>query len=219
MCSSDLSITGADKSTDASLPASDTYENFGSSTDLWNVSWTAADINSSGFGVGFSVKSTYLTSNGFIDHIRITVYYTAALPTIQFTTTSSSGAESVTPAQLGLTLSATFSSNVTVDYAITGTATGGGVDYTLANGTATITAGNSTTTIDAVIINDSLDESDETIIVTISNPTNATLGTNTVHTYTILDNDTAGVTVNPTSGLTTTEAGGTATFTDRKSVV
>src|SRR2546426_418755 len=27
------------------------------------------------------------------------------------------------------------------------------------------------------------------------------------------DNDTAGITVNPTSGLTTTEAGGTATFT------
>ena len=27
------------------------------------------------------------------------------------------------------------------------------------------------------------------------------------------DNDTAGITVTPTSGLTTTEAGGTATFT------
>jgi len=29
------------------------------------------------------------------------------------------------------------------------------------------------------------------------------------------DNDSAGITVNPTTGLTTTEAGGTATFTIR----
>ena len=39
------------------------------------------------------------------------------------------------------------------------------------------------------IVNDGLVESDETIQVTLSNPSNATLGTNTVHTYTINDND------------------------------
>jgi len=133
---------------------------------------------------------------------------------IQFTLTSSSGAESTTPAQLELTLSAVFEENVTVNYAVTGgTAVGGGTDYTLANGTATITAGNLTTTIDAVIVNDPVDESNETIIVTISSPTNAVLGANTVHTYTIQDNDTAGITVNPTVGLVTSEAGATDTFT------
>ena len=134
-------------------------------------------------------------------------------PNIQFTLTDSSGAESVTPAQLGLSLSNIPSLDVTVDYAVTaGTATGGGVDYTLANGTAIILAGNTTITIDAIIVDDDIDESNETIEVTISNPTNAVLGTNTVHTYTIEDNDTFGLTINPTSGLITTEAGGTATF-------
>ena len=74
-------------------------------------------------------------------------------------------------------MSAASSQNVTVDYAVTGTATGSGTDYTLANGTLTINAGNTSGTITiASIVNDSLDEANETVIVTLSNPTNATLG-------------------------------------------
>ena len=42
---------------------------------------------------------------------------------------------------LTVDLSAASSQNVTVDYAVTGTATGSGTDYTLANGTLTISAG------------------------------------------------------------------------------
>ena len=43
------------------------------------------------------------------------------------------------------------------------------------------------------IVNDSLDESNETVIVTLSNPGNATLGSDDTHTYTITDNDNAPV--------------------------
>ena len=83
---------------------------------------------------------------------------------------------------------------MTVDYAVTGTATGSGTDYTLANGTLTISAGSTTGLITiAGIIDDSLDEADETVIVTLSNPSNATLGSDKVHTYTITDNDNAPV--------------------------
>ena len=39
-------------------------------------------------------------------------------------------------------LSAASAKDITVDFAVTGTATGGGTDYTLANGTLTISAGN-----------------------------------------------------------------------------
>ena len=79
---------------------------------------------------------------------------------------------------------------MTVDYAVTGTATGSGTDYTLANGTLTIIAGSTSGTITiASIVNDSLDEANETVIVTLSSPSNATLGTDSVHTYTINDND------------------------------
>ena len=115
-------------------------------------------------------------------------------PVVDFNATSSSGAESVSSAGLTVDLSAVSGQNVTVDYAVTGTATGSGTDFTLANGTLTINAGETSGTITiASIVNDSLDEANETVIVTLSNPGNATLGSDDAHTYTITDNDNAPV--------------------------
>jgi len=112
-------------------------------------------------------------------------------PKIQFKYTSSGADESISPANLELSLSATSNQAASVSYTVSGgTATGDGVDYTLlGTGTATINAGSTKANISIAIIDDSLDEPNETIEVTISNPTNATLGANTVHTFTILDND------------------------------
>ena len=113
-------------------------------------------------------------------------------PVVDFNTTSSSGAESVSSQAITVDLSAASSQNVTVDYAVTGTATGSGTDYTLANGTLTINSGTSSGTITiASIVNDTLDEDNETVILTLSNPSNASLGSDSVHTYTIADNDDA----------------------------
>ncbi len=115
-------------------------------------------------------------------------------PVVDFNATSSSGAESASSAGLTVDLSAASGQNVTVNYAITGTATGSGTDFTLANGTLTINAGETSGTITiASIANDSLDEANETVIVTLSSPGNATLGSDDVHTYTITDNDNAPV--------------------------
>jgi hypothetical protein len=115
-------------------------------------------------------------------------------PTVAFDLVSSGGDESVTPVSLSVSLSEASASTVYVDYAVTGgDATGGGVDYTLAAGTLTFDPYDVSETIDISIVDDGLVESDETIEVTLSNPSNATLGANTVHTYTILDNDAAGV--------------------------
>jgi len=55
---------------------SDVYTSYGSSTDLWGETWTAADINASTFGAVLSVKRTSTTSNTLsVDAVRITVYY------------------------------------------------------------------------------------------------------------------------------------------------
>jgi len=122
------------------------------------------------------------------DYIRVITR--AADPTVDFNITSSNGAESVSSANLTVDLSFASTQNATVDYAVTGTATGSGTDYTLANGTLTISAGSTSGTITiGSIINDSLDEPNETVIVTLSNPSNSTLGSDNVHTYTITDND------------------------------
>lgn len=110
-----------------------------------------------------------------------------------------------------VTLSAVSAQNVTVDYsAAGGTATSGGTDYTLAPGTATITAGSTTTAIVVNINNDTLDESDETFVVTLANPNNATLSDAT-GTGTITDNDaTPTLSIND---VTADEADGTISFT------
>ena len=93
-----------------------------------------------------------------------------------------------------------------------GTATAGS-DYTSTSGTRRFRrAGSWIFTIP--ITNDSIVEGNEIFNVTLSNPTNGTtLGTPSTAVVTIIDDDTAGITVIPTSGLSVTEAGGTATFT------
>ncbi|OFX29031.1 MAG: hypothetical protein A2W92_05345, partial [Bacteroidetes bacterium GWA2_42_15] len=126
-------------------------------------------------------------------------------PTVAFNTTSSNGTESVSSANLQVDLSAASGLTVTVDYTVTGTASGSGTDYTLANGTLTFNAGETSKNITiASIVDDLLDENNETVIVTLSNPVNATIGTNTTHTYTITDNDPT-----PTVAFNITSSNGT----------
>jgi hypothetical protein len=110
--------------------------------------------------------------------------------TAGFAAAFSAGGENVSPAVLLVTLSAAYPTPVTVNYAATsGTATGGGVDYTLAPGTVTFAPGETVQSIPITIIDDTLNEANETVIVTLDGPVGATLNANTTHTYTINLND------------------------------
>ena len=104
---------------------------------------------------------------------------------------ASSVTEGDSPANLVFTvsLSAASTSQLTVDYALSGTATSG-TDYTASAGTTLTFAANSTSqTITVPVTDDTLDEASETVVVTLSNPSAATgIGTAT-GTGTILDND------------------------------
>ncbi|MCZ4696512.1 hypothetical protein DWB61_17840, partial [Ancylomarina euxinus] len=121
-----------------------------------------------------------------------------------FNLSSSNGAESVSSANLQVDLSSASGLTVAVDYTVTGTATGSGTDYTLADGILSIAAGDASDNITIEsIVDDLLDENNETVIVTLSNPSNATLGTNTVYTYTINDDD-----ATPTIALNLTSSSG-----------
>ena len=72
------------------------------------------------------------------------------------------------PPALTVDLSAASTQNVTVDYAITGTATGPGTDYSCQwNPNYKCGATSGTITI-AGIVDDGLDEVNETVIVTLS---------------------------------------------------
>jgi hypothetical protein len=85
----------------------------------------------------------------------------------------------------------------------------------LTGNTLSFPANTASITVSYNTIPNAVDQADRTLTVTLSNPMisgTGSLGTSTANTV-ILDDDTAGVTVNPTIGLVTTEAGGTATFT------
>jgi len=107
-----------------------------------------------------------------------------------------------------------LSTDLTVFYSIAGTATGGS-DYQSLSGSVAIPAYQSYADIAVAPYDDSVAEGSETVQLTLTSDAGYTVGSPSVATVTISDNDTAGVIVNPTSGLVTTEAGGTATFTVR----
>ncbi|MBN1671303.1 MAG: lamin tail domain-containing protein [Kiritimatiellae bacterium] len=114
----------------------------------------------------------------------------AALPMLAFAEAASVGAESDSPACVGVVLSAVPAGAVTVDYAVTGgTAVGGGTDYALAAGTLTFVAGQTNATLLITIVNDGLIEDHETIMLALSNAANARLGAPRDHTFTIADVD------------------------------
>ena len=82
-----------------------------------------------------------------------------------------------------------------------------------ANGTLTIAAGTLGATIPLAIVNDALDENDEQIVVQLSNPSNAELGTTTRFTYTILNNDPSPTVSITTASSSVGESVGTTTLT------
>jgi hypothetical protein len=116
------------------------------------------------------------------------------LPTVQFDATTSAsdeGAANVSAPQVNL--SSAQDDDVSFTITTSGTATSES-DYSYTGGsTPSITSGNTSTTLSSLaIINDILDESTETVILTISNVVFALLDTNSTHTHTITDNDTVG---------------------------
>ena len=74
-------VSGDNKSVGANWLTTDTYSSYGSMIDLWGLSLTTADVNSSDFGVVLTCMSTSSNSKtASVDHIRITVYYTEGTP-------------------------------------------------------------------------------------------------------------------------------------------
>ncbi|HKZ01674.1 MAG TPA: Calx-beta domain-containing protein, partial [Pyrinomonadaceae bacterium] len=107
---------------------------------------------------------------------------------------------SVDEGQLSATLTVTRSnanSAVAVDFAtVNGTATNR-TDYTYNFGTLRFAAGEASKNISVLITDDAFIEIDETLTVTLSNPSGAALGSLNTATLRILNNDSASPAVNP----------------------
>jgi len=123
---------------------------------------------------------------------------------VAFAAISGSGSESVTSVNIPINLSVASTQTVSVIYHTTGGTASGvadksvfdpnvtygtGKDYEPLLGTLIFSPGETSKNITLNIINDTINEIDETVEITLSNPGSAVLGTNTKYTYTINDND------------------------------
>lgn len=95
--------------------------------------------------------------------------------------------ESAMTAMLTVRLSQTAAQTVTVQYAATGGSAINGQDFTLAPGTLIFAPGQTAQRIPIALANDTADEPDETVVITLNSPNNAVLGTNASFTLTITD--------------------------------
>ena len=116
------------------------------------------------------------------------------IPTVQFTAASSSsneGNSGGTTVTVQATLSAASTQTVTVPISYAGTASSG-TDYTNAFSTITIAAGQTTGSVTFLVVGDTIVESNETVILNMGTPTNATPSTTTIYTHTIVNDDPQG---------------------------
>jgi hypothetical protein len=112
-------------------------------------------------------------------------------PTVAFTQATASVGEAMTSVNLSVQLSSASAFPITVPFSVGATSTADNPeDYTLASTTAlSIPAGMTTAMVVVNVKADTLDEANETVVVTLGTPTNATLGATATETLTITDDD------------------------------
>lgn len=108
------------------------------------------------------------------------------LPRVAFSQASTSANEPVN-AMVEVVLSEASNRVVTVDLEVAGTASG--ADHMLAAQTITFMPGETTKAIAIDLVDDALDEDDETVLVTLANPQGAALGATPQFAHTIIDDD------------------------------
>ncbi|HEY0727870.1 MAG TPA: PQQ-dependent sugar dehydrogenase, partial [Pyrinomonadaceae bacterium] len=102
-----------------------------------------------------------------------------AQPSISINNVSvTEGNTGTTTASFTVSLSNPSSQNVSVNYATAGNTATSGNDFVAASGTATIAAGQLSTTINVTVNSDTIFEANETFFVNLTTPTNATIGDN-----------------------------------------
>jgi uncharacterized repeat protein (TIGR01451 family) len=102
-----------------------------------------------------------------------------------------------------VTLSVPSSHAVTVDYATADGTAKAGSDYVATNGVVSFPAGSTSQSLSVLVLGDTLDETDETFVVRLSNPLNATMGDSS-GLGRIYDDDGPSITI---SDVTVTERG------------
>lgn len=137
---------------------------------------------------------------------------------VMLTQAAPSGGEAAGSIAVSVTRTGGKEGSATVNYATSNGTAIAGSDYTTTSGTLTFAAGELVKTFSVPITNDSINEGDETINLTLSSPTGAAvLGTQTTAALTLLDDPPPTVTVSP-NGTTTNSAPVSFTLTFAEAV-
>ena len=133
------------------------------------------------------------TTNAILGVPKVhTVTITGTPPVVEFEQATASIPEVDDEVLVNVALTGPVASGASVKYAVTGGTAASGKDYTLANGTLTFAAGEISRPIVLGLKDDLFVEPVETVVITLSAPTNAALGTNTTFTLSITDNERRG---------------------------
>lgn len=134
-------------------------------------------------------------------------------PQIAISATDGTAAEPGTDTgKFTLTRYGSTAAALTVNYVISGTAVNG-IDYVLLPGTASIPAGQSTTTIVVTILDDLIPEPDETVIITLAPGSGYSVIPPSSATVTILDDETPTLNIAATDAKAAEPGTDTGTFT------
>ena len=110
-------------------------------------------------------------------------------PVVSFVSASSNAPETAGTRNVTVDLSLAPTAAITLRYSVGGTATAGS-DYTIANtGSVSVSSGAASVTIPVGIVDDALDEGDETVVLTLTAASGYTVGSPDRHTLTIADDD------------------------------
>jgi hypothetical protein len=120
-----------------------------------------------------------------VNHAEIVLDATENGPSVGFATATSSASEDSGQINLPVVLSDPRPGPVVVNYRVGGGSAARGTDYVLADGSLVFPPGETTQTIPVTIINDTVPEGDETVVVSLSDPANAFLAPETAHVLTI----------------------------------
>ena len=125
----------------------------------------------------------------FYSHLKPHLDPTPDLPVVSFDARTSSVLESSKTAKVGVSVSETLSSSLTVTFTLGGSADS--TDYSTSSNAKSVTLGNNSTKSDisVTISNDNLHEGIETVLFTLPNGTDYDLGAIDSHILTIIDDD------------------------------
>jgi hypothetical protein len=135
-------------------------------------------------------------------------------PVFQFSAATYSFNENAGTVTITATRTGASAVNQTVQYATSNGTAAAGTDYTAASGTLTFGAGETSRTFTVVLLDDSVYEVNETLNLTLSNPTGgAVLGSPATAVLTIVDNDPIPSFAFSTASYSLNESAGTVTIT------